>query len=381
MRRRFDVMFYLPSITPLLVENAATPAGGGETQVILLARALAATGLRVCVVAYPAPGLPDETEGVTVIARSASRAEQRLIGRIREATAIFRVLLSVRARTVVVRVASAEVGVVAIFSKLLRRRFVYSSASLLDFRPRAWGLRRRDAALFRLVLRVADRVVVQTLEQREKCVETVGREATVIPSVAEPIDVVGTTSGAFVWVGRIYPNKRPLAFLELAAALPDAQFQMIAVPRATDSELMAQVTAMADGLSNVELLDPMVRSVVRRVIAQGVAVVSTSEFEGMPNVFLEGWTAGVPALALAHDPDNVIAEHGLGVCADGSQRELESAARRLRSDSAWRAELSARCIAYVHAHHSPDAVAAAWAEVLEFETPASQPAELAVDAR
>ena len=78
----------------------------------------------------------------------------------------------------------------------------------------------------------------------------------------------------------------------------------------------------------------------------------TSDFEGFPNTFLEAWSYGVP-IVTTFDPDNLIAEKGLGrvgrnVCelADGI-REL------LDSPEQWRkASLSAR--AYYTMHHAVD---------------------------
>ena len=48
-------------------------------------------------------------------------------------------------------------------------------------------------------------------------------------------------------------------------------------------------------------------------MCRAVAAVNTSEFEGMPNVLLEAWSRGVPALVLHYDPGGVVRAHRLGL--------------------------------------------------------------------
>jgi glycosyltransferase involved in cell wall biosynthesis len=100
------------------------------------------------------------------------------------------------------------------------------------------------------------------------------------------------------------------------------------------------------------------------LVDQAVAVVSTSDFEGMPNVFLEAWTRGVPVLALSHDPDNVIERHGLGEFARGSRESLVAGAKRLWDGRHDQRELAGRCLRYIAEEHSEDVVTRQWEQVL-----------------
>jgi len=106
------------------------------------------------------------------------------------------------------------------------------------------------------------------------------------------------------------------------------------------------------------------------VIDRAVAVVNTSDFEGMPNVFLEGWTRGVPALALSHDPDGTIQRHRLGAFANGSPEKLVDLARRLWEQRSAQGVLAERCRRYIAERHSADVVAAQWQEALGIRYPA-----------
>jgi glycosyltransferase involved in cell wall biosynthesis len=360
-----DVVFYIPSVTSRLDGSREPAAGGAETQTVLLARALAQRGASVAVVAYPSDSVPLSFDGVDVIHRRPSRANKRLVGKLHEAFAVHGALRKARARVVVVQVAGLQVGLAAISARLRRQRFVYQSASFLDFDfSRRW-LRRRDLALYRLGLRLATDIVVQTEEQARACQAVVGRVPQVVRSIAEPAPERRLPGSTFLWPGRVDANKRPLEFVELARALPDCSFTMVAVPSPAAPRLMDDVRSAAANVENLKLLGPIPRGEVVKLAERAVAVVNTSEWEGLPNTFLEGWARGVPALALAHDPDGVIVRYGLGEFAAGSHERLVEAARRLWDEREDSHELATRCRDYVRSVHAEELVASDWEGVLD----------------
>ena len=108
------------------------------------------------------------------------------------------------------------------------------------------------------------------------------------------------------------------------------------------------------------------------LVDRAVAVVNTADFEGMPNIFLEGWSRGVPALALTHDPDGVIERHRLGSFANGSSENLVELARSLWEERSDQAGVAARCRQYILEYHSPETVSAQWVEALRIFSPAAQ---------
>jgi glycosyltransferase involved in cell wall biosynthesis len=361
-RPSYDVMFYMPAVTPLLSQTEYV-GGGAETQIVLVARALARRGIRTCLAAFPSEGeLPSSLDGVDIVVRAESKAHQRRIGKLREFARIRKALDQVEARVVVTRTADAMTGCIGLAAKLRRRRFVYSSSSVLDFNFTPFAPAVQDRILYRLGMQLADGIVVQTDEQARLCQEMLGRSPVVIRSIGEGVPQRTAFPEAFIWIGRIDRNKRPLEFVELARSLPEASFWMIAIPR--EPQLLDEVERAAARIPNLELLAPIPRPQVLELIERAVAVVSTSEFEGMPNVFLEGWARGVPALALSHDPDGVIERHGLGGCAGGSREGFAAAARALWQGRDDQSELAGRCRRYIAEEHSEEVVAHQWEQAL-----------------
>ncbi len=360
--------FYVPWISPLLTSEDARPTGGAETQIYLLGRALAGRGVKVCFLVFELPGipLPPSVDGVSVVARPPYRSHQRF-GKVREIASLFRSVIGADAGVIVTRSAGPHVGLVGLAAKLARRRFVYSSANLSDFDFGRLAPKRYNSALFHLGIRLADEIIVQTQEQARLCQERFGRAAVLIESIAETAPQRDREPEAFLWMARLVWYKRPLAFVELAESVPEAKFWMVGVQvpfTEGGPELVAELEQRAAAVPNLELLSPRPRPELMELVERAVAVVNTADFEGMPNTFLEGWARGVPALALTHDPADVIVTHELGAFAHGSPEKLAELARQLWETRGDQTNVARRCRGYIDEYHSPDSVSARWEDAL-----------------
>lgn len=374
-RDRFDVVFYVPWIAALLAPGRDLPRGGAETQIHLLATELARRGWRVCAVAYQTPeGLPERAGDIHVAPRAPLRTTRVRgpLGQAWEIATTWHLVRRLDAPVFVQRGTGIDTGIVGAAVRARRRRFVYSSANTIDF-DYAKVDRRRTVALFHFGVRIASAIVVQTREQVEMCRERFARTPFHIPSIAEPADTRSGTPEAFLWVGKLASYKGPLRYVDLARAMPDATFWMVGVPSEKDSaEFAREVERAAEELPNLHLLAPRPRRDLLELYDRAVAVVSTSDYEGMPNVFLEGWARGVPALAFSHDPDDVIATDDLGGVAGGSSARLAELAQQLWTQRHDSAALTDSCRAYVEREHSARAVADRWEVALGLTRPRSE---------
>ena len=364
MAEPYDVVFSLPWAGPLLSGSGAT--GGAETQIVMLARGLAGRGMKVGIAAIGDRRLPREVDGVTVI-RQADPPRMRVAGGLVHDSSTLRALLRVPTRVIVARVAGRTVAVAALAARLRGARFVYSSANISDF-----TYDQSDHALnvrfYERALRAADAIVVQTAEQAELCRSRFDREPVLIRSIADAAAPRSAEPDAFLWVGRLVPDKRLDVYLDLAADVPEARFRLIATPgRGENPELTALLERARSELPNVEVLDPRPRVDLAPLIERAVAMVSTGEREGMPNVFLEGWSRGVPALAFGLDPDGLVQQHGLGAFAAGSRERLAELARSMWASRNDQDEAARRCVEYVRREHDLDAVCGAWSRILHAE--------------
>ncbi len=361
----FDVVFYSPTIGPLLSARLDRPTGGAETQIYLLTQALSDRGWRVAIVVHDGAGIPEWAGGVRVIRQRAVATNRPLLRSLDYLAALAGALLPLRTDVTVQRAAGTTTGMVGLLSGLGRSRFVYSSANVIDFSYHRLEPKRRNVRLYELGVRLADRIVVQNEEQETLCRQRFSRSPVVIKSIAEPAPARQETPDAFLWVGRLTHYKRPLDYVALARAVPEAHFRMVGVPVLDEGRrLMAQIGVATADLPNFELLAPRPRAELSPLIERAVAMVNTAEYEGMPNIYLESWSRGVPALGLHHDPDGVIVREGLGGFAGGSAERFAELARSMWSGRVDQAELAGRCRRYIDRDHSPEAVVTAWEAAL-----------------
>ncbi len=370
---RHEIAFYAPWAGPTIAP-AGRPTGGAEVQVSYLARHLARRGHRVAIATYATPGLPDRVDGVTIVAHWRASGPRTVPRRLATLAASLLGLLRLGTPVVVQRSAGATTGLVALTARLTRRRFVYSSASTIEFADRdAYPFSGRG--LFALGVRLADEVVVQTAEQAALCRARFGRQPVIIRSVAEPAPPLppGTRpgDGGLLWIGRLAASKNPAAFLDLAGTLPEVPCTLVYVPSPEDPPgTLEAIERRARELPNLTLLGPQSRAAILDRIARATAIVSTSDHEGMPNTLLEGWSRGVPALTLAHDPDGIIGRERIGWCAEGDPETLADRARALWADRGRDAALRSSCRAYARREHDPEVVIDRWTDVLGLDRPA-----------
>jgi glycosyltransferase involved in cell wall biosynthesis len=310
---------------------------------------------------------------VSVIARPPYKQRIKGLGKPAEAVRIWRALWRARSKTIVYRTAGAELASIAIYGRVLRRRVIFSTSNIVDFEPaRLMLFRRHDLMMYRLGVRLAHEIVVQTEEQQRLCQAAFNRSAVVIKSIKALGPPQQVAPEAFLWVGRLVAYKRPLDYIALARGLPEAKFWMVGVPaphRDADRLVIEAVQAQSREVPNLELLPPCDHDEIENLMGRAVASVNTSELEGMPNVLLEGWSRGVPALVMTHDPGGVVQEYGLGGFANGSWQRFLDLARDQWDTRHERGALSSRCRMYVRKHHSPDFVVARWVQVLAGDQP------------
>lgn len=335
----------------------------------LLARTLVERGHRVAHIIF-APREPKPlTYPVTLVHRERrSKHRHPVVRGLLEARAVWRALQAADASVVILRSASPVVGLAALYCRLRGRILVFSSSNVSDFTLERVSSR-WSRLTYRIGLRLAAAVVVQSEDQRLLALQTLPTLARVvyIPSLAEAAHQpeASPEPDTFLWFGRSVAEKQPLRYVELARTLPEARFTMIPTSDGLNGRLLAEIKAAAKAAPNLVISEPLPHEQLSALISRSVAVVNTSTLEGMPNAFLEAWLAGVPVLTHEFDPDGVVAGRGLGISAAGSWNNFVAGARELWESRAEREEISRRVRAHVAERHSLEAVGARWSALID----------------
>jgi len=248
-------------------------------------------------------------------------------------------------------------GQVALWCRRRRAGFVFSSASDADCsRQLPYLPTLRERMLYRLGLRFADRIIVQTQTQQHLLSEGFKRQSIVLPMPcppphpSEPHRLSWAAPPRILWIGRICPQKRPELLLDLATDCPDLRFDLVGPADVTPYS--RAILNRARLLPNVRIHGPVGRQQIAAFYRRAACLCSTSHQEGFPNTFLEAWSQGLPVVS-TFDPDDLIARRGLGASVV-DPRDLAGAIRGLiAAPDRWTAA-SSNARDYYLERHAPD---------------------------
>ena len=362
------VCFISPLGAGLYRPESGLPFGGAEAQFFLLSRALAEDPAVAVSVLTTVEGEPwTERHGnVAVLARRArgrrsvsvprSRLEawRRGIGYAAAFIEMYRLLRRINARVYLHAGAGVEVGSYALICRLLRRRFIYVVASSADLTDKFGLVTGPLKRLFPLGVRLADAVICRTQDQAAWLKETYDREGVLIrtgyPVPRDP-QPEAETKRSILWVGRGHPLKQPHLLLSMAEQLPDEQFVMVLMPDAQHGELANELRARAARLPNVRLRENLPWESMDAVFQESKLFINTSIYEGFPNTFVQAAMHGTPILSWGVDPDRVLTDQGIGVCARASFGQMVELARRLCQNNERRLRMGRQAQEYARKHH------------------------------
>jgi glycosyltransferase involved in cell wall biosynthesis len=244
-------------------------------------------------------------------------------------------------------------GQVAIWSRIHRRKFVYSVASDPGRAPT-----HEDAPKGSLRIRPPERRSghVQTRNQQRLLGGGFGIETGIIPmpcpgpdqgEYIPPVPPVDG-NGRILWIGRIDRVKRPDSFLDVVEACPGLAFDLVGP--AGGEPYAREILERAARYPNLRVHGGVPRDVVPMYYRNAACLCSTSDVEGFPNTFLEAWSHGVPVVSTI-DPDNLIFENGLGSVARDVPGLVAALRGMMASPERWTATSNRARAYFLETHH------------------------------
>jgi glycosyltransferase involved in cell wall biosynthesis len=160
-------------------------------------------------------------------------------------------------------------------------------------------------------------------------------------------------NGTVAWVAVIRPPKRPDLLAEIARRLPAVHFVVCGAPQYKwwETGEIESIMEQLQSLPNIEYRGHVAPEETLKVIGDASLVLSTSDGEGFPSVFLEAWAAGTPVVSLQIDPDHKIRNGELGVVADTVDGAVDAVCA-LMGATQRRHDMGARARRHVEEVHS-----------------------------
>jgi glycosyltransferase involved in cell wall biosynthesis len=362
-------------LTDSILRDEAGMINGAQVQVSLLAREMRRRGHEVCVVAGGARrGRAADYAGMPVHEYRSHRWAP-----VAAATGVYGLLRQLEPDVVYTRGRSYLAGVAAASQRHSSGVFVWASNN--EDGCERWkalsGLWKGPRPVWRKILRTpvdlaadlvcdagvhrADACVCQTTYQRDRLQVVHGREGTIIRSlqVAERPLAPRDTPPMVLWVGRVAPDRRPEAFVELAAALSDADCDFVLVGPADSVGYRDRVLAPAAGLARFRYLGAVSFNESWEWIARAAILVNTHPREGVSNALVQAWVCGTPTIVLSFDPDGLIQGSGAGLLS-GDMATLARDVRRLVDDDEARSACGRRARGLAEREFSRSAVGDAY---------------------
>ena len=244
-------------------------------------------------------------------------------------------------------------GVKTIFSAM-HDRDVDIRRSLFR-RPRFWPL-------YALGLAWSDRIFVQHGEQLSKLPRPWQAKASILPGIVDqtPKPKPHSERDTFVaWVAVLRKPKRPDLLVEIARRMPETRFVVCGGPSSFMSPpgYGEQIIEAFRTQPNIDYLGHVAPDKTRKIIGDAAVLLSTSDEEGFPSVFLEAWSTGTPVVSLNIDPDELIGKKHLGRVS-GSIEHAVSDIQTLLNSTNDREQIAIRARRYVEEAHSEAAAVA-----------------------
>ena len=315
--------------------------GGGELQVCLLAKALALKGHDVVVIDPSAEDSFVTNEGVKII--NMPRWNKGIKG-IRlfsyRIPTLWKTLVQQNADYYYVRMRVYLHLISYLAAKKIKGKFIVGLAHDLDvlsfgtkfkyeYGPKFNLLKFLTVVIpndlvFKYVLKRSDYITLQHSGQELKS-NSIRGKASVFPNIFDnknlPV-VQNPSRDYFIHVGTLTILKGAGHLFELIKSL-DKKNTIVIVGKPKDKK-SERIYEQLGKMENVILKGSLEHRETIRLIANATALISTSNSEGFPNIFLEAWATGVPVISLKVNPGDVINKYGLGICCDGDLGKMKA---------------------------------------------------------
>jgi glycosyltransferase involved in cell wall biosynthesis len=366
----------------LVILTTSLDFGGAETQLVRIASRLRQRGWEVLVISMRLPRAfeAELIEAGIVVDTLAIRRDISLPLAFLKLCGIVR-----RVRPAVVLSFMVHANILARVSRLFSPipRLVCSARSVTEQSSRG-GTRWRDLA-YRLTDRLCDLTVQNSNAGRRRYVSAGATPECKIMVIPNGLDLsrfhpdaearlamratLGVTDDTFVWlgVGRLEPEKDyPLMLAAFAALIQQLPARLVVVGKGSQRESLEQLAAEL-GIADAVTFHG-VSNEVPQLMAAADALVSSSLWEGLPNVLIEAAATGLPAVTTDVGGSAEVVLHGeTGMVVQGrAPGQLAQAMHHLMAIGPGQLKVfGTRARAYAERCYALDAVVDRWEAVLD----------------
>jgi glycosyltransferase involved in cell wall biosynthesis len=267
-----------------------------------------------------------------------------------------------------------ETIILAVISKILRKKFIYRVASDFEVDERINNYKSKFYVyLFYFSLRLTEIIFCQNTYQQEKLKSRFPNKKIILLNTPFSLAVNKILKGKnqrsyIAWIGTFRSVKNIPALLEVVKKLPDIKFKIAGgkvIKNFTDDDTENAVNELKK-IKNVEFVDYMRYEEIPKFLEGAFALLNTSRLEGFSNTFLESWAAGTPIISTKNvNPNNIISNFNLGIITDSYDDLPEAIIKIIKMSDDQYLDISQRCINYIRENHNAKILAAKFLDYLK----------------
>ncbi|MCH8125698.1 glycosyltransferase family 4 protein [candidate division KSB1 bacterium] len=316
MRKQLKICFVSQNIYPLLNKSSNMDfIGGAELQQAFIGHELAKRGHRICYITLNhGQGDIEEIESFKVISTFKPNEGLPILRffypRLYK---IWKALCKSDADIYYVRCACFILAPVVFYAYLNNKKVVYCGAYDTDFEPEKIALPyKRDKLMYFWGLKRCDAIIVQNKVQQKTLQKYFNLQGQIVHNGFSKVKKTSPANKHILWVATILPRKNPNLFINLAKRFPKEKFVMVGGNFDQEQQFKQDITKQAEKVPNLEFKGYLPFEKVIKEFIKAKLFISTSNYEGFPNTFLQAWSNGIPVISFV-DPDDLIKENGLGM--------------------------------------------------------------------
>lgn len=355
------VCFISRSAYPLFDRGCTATFGGAEVDLYLISTELAKDGDYLVSFIVGDFGQPKITKYNNVEIYSSYKADENKLIQIIK---LILVIIRVKSDVYFQEGASGGTGVISFVCKILKRKFIYRTASDIDCNGRFIEENRIEGLLYLWGIRNAVKVITQNQNNASELVNTHGVSSVVIKNASVISNhMFNHKKNIILWVGRSESLKQPEIFFRIAQQLPQHQFVMIA-PQANYNNVDVQALFQRYHLNNFEYLKRVPFDVIDDFFERAEVLINTSQYEGFPNTFVQAAKSSTAIFSLSVDPDGFIKSTNSGFVANGDENLLIQTLKNVLNDRKKLSDMQSNAFRYAKNEHNLNTIIPVYKELI-----------------
>ena len=273
---------------------------------------------------------------------------------------IFITLIQIKPDIIIQRAPSTSTGICAFYSKLFRKKFIYSIAN----KPDVNGVAEKGVLgkFYKYGLDNASVIVAQHNDQileLEKFKKRKVRNILVIKSGYEIIEIDQIKKTKILWVSRAMEWKRAEFFLELAKKIPDKDFIIICT-KTNNEKYWKTIFDNAFKIHNLKFLNFVPFQKMDSYFQKAKFFINTSIFEGFPNTFIQAFKNKTLVISLNVNPEEILTKHKIGIFCNDDLKKMEVTINHLFENQELYNSYTKKAYSYVKENHDIKEISKKW---------------------